>query len=505
MLWLGSATVVARLLDVGATFVVLGLLTQQEMGLGALVLSTAAVVESLSGIGIGAAIVQSNDISEREQSSLFWLTSLLGLALGALLCGLAPVVSAAYDEPELLPLLALSGFKLLFVGVSVVPLQLMNKRLAFREVGAVQTLASLGEASTKIALAAAGTGAWALAGGNVVRGLVLASIVLSFSGFRPRLSFAWSESVRFLRFGLQVAGSGVLQQLYKNADYFLVGKLLGIEALGLYRVAFDVAMQPTEAIIAVVNRVGYPVYSRLASAPEKLFEAFVASTRSFLLMVVPVAAFVFLAAGDLLEILGDGRWSAAIPALRILALAGIVRAVAMTFSLVYLALGRPQLAVLDALSARDACALPALRKDFTIDVYQVHEARALGADCILLIASALALAEMRELEAVAHSLGMAVLVEVHEASELERALQLETPLVGINNRDLRTFETRLETTLDLAERVPPSRIAISESGIARPEDVRRLWDRGVRAYLVGEALMRAANPGSALQQLLKIE
>jgi indole-3-glycerol phosphate synthase len=159
----------------------------------------------------------------------------------------------------------------------------------------------------------------------------------------------------------------------------------------------------------------------------------------------------------------------------------------------------------DLLRARDACALPALRKDFTIDVYQVHEARALGADCILLIASALALAEMRELEAVAHSLGMAVLVEVHEASELERALQRETPLVGINNRDLRTFETRLETTLDLAERVPPSRIAISESGIARPEDVRRLWDRGVRAYLVGEALMRAANPGSALQQLLKIE
>ena len=157
------------------------------------------------------------------------------------------------------------------------------------------------------------------------------------------------------------------------------------------------------------------------------------------------------------------------------------------------------------LRARDACALPALRKDFTLDAYQVHEARAMGADCILLIASALALAEMRELEAIALALGMAVLVEVHEASELEHALQLQSPLVGINNRDLRTFETRLETTLDLAERVPPSRIVISESGIARPEDVRRLWDRGVGAYLVGEALMRAPDPGSALQQLLNFE
>jgi indole-3-glycerol phosphate synthase len=140
-----------------------------------------------------------------------------------------------------------------------------------------------------------------------------------------------------------------------------------------------------------------------------------------------------------------------------------------------------------------------------LDAYQVYEARAMGADCILLIAAAIGLPLMQELESVALGLGMAVLVEVHDGAELERALQLGTPLVGINNRDLRTFETRLETTLQLQSRVPAPRIVVSESGIADKRDVLRLSREGVRAYLVGEALMRAADPGSALADLLKID
>lgn len=152
-------------------------------------------------------------------------------------------------------------------------------------------------------------------------------------------------------------------------------------------------------------------------------------------------------------------------------------------------------------AARAACALPVLRKDFMIDAYQVYEARALGADCILLIAAAIEPARMRELESAAEDLGMAVLVEVHDASELERALQLRTPLIGINNRNLRTFETRLETTLSLRSRVPAPRIVVSESGIASTDDVRTLWEAGVRAILVGEAFMRAPDPGAALSEL----
>jgi indole-3-glycerol phosphate synthase len=152
-------------------------------------------------------------------------------------------------------------------------------------------------------------------------------------------------------------------------------------------------------------------------------------------------------------------------------------------------------------AARAACALPVLRKDFLIDPYQVFESRALGADCVLLIAACLDDAQMRELESLSHRAGMAVLVEVHDATELERARKLETPLLGINNRNLRTFETRLETTLDLLPRVPKDRIVVTESGILSPADVARMRADGVHTFLVGEAFMRAADPGAELRTL----
>ena len=152
-------------------------------------------------------------------------------------------------------------------------------------------------------------------------------------------------------------------------------------------------------------------------------------------------------------------------------------------------------------AARAACNLPVLRKDFLVDAYQVVEARAMGADAILLIAAALDLPTMQEFEAVASELGMAVLVEVHDADELELALQLRTPLIGINNRNLRTFEVSLQTTLGLQSRIPEGRIVVAESGVLAAGDVELLRRHGVNAFLVGEAFMRAPNPGVALAQL----
>ena len=152
-------------------------------------------------------------------------------------------------------------------------------------------------------------------------------------------------------------------------------------------------------------------------------------------------------------------------------------------------------------AARAACSLPVLRKDFIVDAYQVHEARAMGADCVLLIAAALPDAQMREFESLAHALGMAVLVEVHDGAELKVALQLATPLIGINNRDLRSFETRLETTLDLLPHIPAGRVVVTESGILAPADVERMRSNGIGAFLVGEAFMRAEDPGTELARL----
>ncbi|MEQ1590085.1 MAG: indole-3-glycerol phosphate synthase TrpC [Gallionella sp.] len=151
--------------------------------------------------------------------------------------------------------------------------------------------------------------------------------------------------------------------------------------------------------------------------------------------------------------------------------------------------------------ARAACDLPVLRKDFIVDEYQIYQARAMGADAILLIASALMLSQMRAFEALANQLGMAVLVEVHDGRELDMALQLKTPLIGINNRNLRTFEVSLQTTLDLLPSIPKDRIVVTESGIFNAADVKLMRDHQVNTFLVGEAFMRAAEPGVELARV----
>jgi indole-3-glycerol phosphate synthase len=151
--------------------------------------------------------------------------------------------------------------------------------------------------------------------------------------------------------------------------------------------------------------------------------------------------------------------------------------------------------------ARAACSLPVLRKDFIVDAYQILEARAMGADCILLIAAVLQPLQMRDLEAYAHSLGLAVLVEVHDRDELEQSLTLKTPLIGVNNRNLRTFETSIETTIGMLDMVPEDRIVVTESGILSRVDVDRLRAVDVQTFLVGEAFMRADDPGTELARM----
>ncbi|MES2937040.1 MAG: indole-3-glycerol phosphate synthase TrpC [Pseudomonadota bacterium] len=153
--------------------------------------------------------------------------------------------------------------------------------------------------------------------------------------------------------------------------------------------------------------------------------------------------------------------------------------------------------------ARASCDLPVLRKDFMVDAYQVYESRVMGADCILLIAACLDDAQLAQLEAIARSLDMAVLVEVHDRAELERALKLKTPLVGVNNRNLRSFEVSLDTTLGMLNDVPADRLLVTESGILSRDDVKKMRDAGVNAFLVGEAFMRAADPGQALAELFE--
>jgi len=349
LLWLGSATLAARVLDFGATVVVVSVLGKAEMGLATLAISACAILESVSGLGIGSALVQAKELSDREESSLFWFTTAIGVGLGMILLGLAPVLAYTYEKSALLSLVAVSSLKLVLMGVSVVPLQLLSKQLRFREIGTVQTLSSLGEGLVKIALALGGGGAWALVVGNVARGVVLLAALWVFSGFRPRPHFAFDETKRFARFGVQAAGSGLLFHLYRNADYFFVSKLLGVEALGLYKVAFDVAMQPTDTIIAVVGRVGFPVYAKLSHDLAALRATFASNTRSLFLMVAPLAVLIFFCTGTLFQVVGDGRWLGAVPAVQVLVWAGLLRAATTMFPQVYMAVGKPAYATIDSL------------------------------------------------------------------------------------------------------------------------------------------------------------
>lgn len=348
MLWLGSATAVTRLVDLGSSLVILALLSREDMGTAALVLSTGAVVEAASGLGLGQALIQAKNLTADDEQSLFWWTAGIGVCLALVLVVAAPWVAAAYGLPSLLPMVALTGVKMVLVGTAVVPQQLLSKHLMFREAGAAQTLATLGEAVCKISLAAVGLGTWALVLGNVFRGVVLLFVVLRLSRFRPRAHFSWREVKGYQSFGLRVALSGFLFQAYRNADYFLVGKLLGVEALGIYRVAFDLGMQPLEVLYGLINRVSYPIYVKLAHDAGALRSALLRSTRSLMLLGAPIVSFLFFAAGDILALVTHGRWGAAVPAVQILLWGALLRGAAHLFPQIYVAAGRPHYAVLDS-------------------------------------------------------------------------------------------------------------------------------------------------------------
>jgi O-antigen/teichoic acid export membrane protein len=348
MLWLGAATAATRIIDIGSSLVILALLTREQMGTAALVLSTGAVVEALSGMGIAHSLIRAKDLTHDHEQSLFWLTSGMGLVLALVLVGMGPLLAREYSAPVLVPMLALAGLKLLLVGAALVPQQLLSKHLKFREVGAVQTIATLGEGLAKIGFAAAGVGAWAPVLGNVCRGAVLFAAVLAFSTFRPRLHFAWDEAKPHLRFGSRIAATSLLYHSYRNADYFLVGRFLGLEVLGIYRVAFDLAMQPMEIVMNLINRVTYPIYVKLAHDGEALKNALLRNTRSMTLLATPAVVFLFVATEDVLALVTHGRWLAAVPAVQVLVWGALVRGGAHLFPQVYIAVGRPNYAVVDA-------------------------------------------------------------------------------------------------------------------------------------------------------------
>jgi O-antigen/teichoic acid export membrane protein len=347
--WFGSITLLTRLLDLGALLVLLHKMTRADMGLASLVAGVAVVFEAFNGLGVGVALIQAKEVSRRELDSVFWFSCAVGVGLALLMGTSAPLFASFYKQPALASMLVTGALKMIFVGAALVPLQLMARDLKFRGAGMVQTGATALEALTKIVLVLAGLGAWSLVIAGTARGLYTLVVVYLLAPYWPKPHFRMDDIRRFLGFGLRNTFSSAIFYAYKNADYFFIGRYLGIESLGIYRVGFDVAMTPLEVVIQIVNRVAFPVYSRIAHEPKVLAEAFERSCRYVFLLVGPCAVLLFFGAEDAVRVLAHPRWLAAIPIVRILCWAALLRGLAQLFPQLYYAVGRAEYAVYDAL------------------------------------------------------------------------------------------------------------------------------------------------------------
>lgn len=347
--WMGGATLAMRVLDVAGSLLVLKFLAPGEVGLAALAWSIAVAIEAFNGLGVGQVVVRQRELGPAELSGLFWFCTLFGAAATAVVAVVAPFAAVFYADWRLYPMIVVSAAKLILVGAALVPLQLLTRELQFKTAGAVQTLATLGEAVTKVVLVIAGFGAWGLVLANVSRGLWLCLALWRFGSFRPIRAAADATTRGAVRFGFRAALASILYHGYRNLDNLFIGRALGTRVLGIYQTAFQLGMTPLEIVLQLVNRVQYPIYARLRDQPAALVEAFNRSARSLLLLLGPVAALLAFGSTDILTLLAGGKWLPAVPIIQVLVWGSLLRGISQLFPQLYNATGRPGFSVVDAL------------------------------------------------------------------------------------------------------------------------------------------------------------
>ena len=347
--WLGAASAVSRLLDAGSTLGVLWFVSREELGLATLAWSLAVFVEAFNGLGIGTALVQSPTLEREDLSDAFWYAMAVAVVFTGGVCALSPWLAELWGAPAIAGLIRVSALKLLFVSAALVPLSMLNRAMSFERIAACNTLATLGSGVTTLALAALGFGAWALVLGQLVYGVVIFCASHVLSPFRPALRFSLARIRPMAAFGVRSAASGVVYSLYRNADYFFLGRYLGVAAVGIYRVGFDLAMTPTMAVLQIVNRAALPGYAKLQGDRPALSRTFSWTIKSLILMMAPVTVVVAFSAHDLLSIVDKGRWVDAAQVAAWLAWATLLRSLAHLFPQLFSAVGRPTLALVDSL------------------------------------------------------------------------------------------------------------------------------------------------------------
>lgn len=349
--WLGAASLVTRVLDAVFTLGVLWLVSREQLGLATLAWSIGVFIEAFNGLGIGTALIQRAELEEGVLSDAFWYALAVALTFIGAVWVAAPWLASIWDNATLTPLIRASALKLLFVGVALVPLSLLNRSMKFERIALANTLATFGSGASTMTLAWLGFGAWAFVLGQLVYGLVIAVAAFALQPFRPAFSFQFARIKPMAMFGARAAGAGIVYHLYRNADYFIMGRFLGVSAVGVYRVGFELAMTPTVTLLNVVNRAALPAYSRLQTDRAALTRALCWTSQSLSLMLAPITVIIAFGANDLLALINDGEWSGAASVLPWLAWAALLRSLTHLFPQIFYAVGRPSLALFESLAS----------------------------------------------------------------------------------------------------------------------------------------------------------
>lgn len=342
--WLGGATIIAKVTDFSTMLVVLLFLTKQQVGVASLVLSVGMVIEALDGLGTGEALVQARSISRLQLDTLFWFVVIAAAVVAGLTLLAAPWIETIYGEPGMAAYFLASAIKQPLVGAALIPLALMNRELQYERIAMVNVGATFAAALTRLGLAVSGAGAWALVAAYTASGFYTLIGALLARPFRPGFRFQMAEIVPLLRFGIRAAASNIFEQIFKNVDYLLIGWFYGASPLAVYRVAFDVAMEPAMAVGTLVNRTALPVFARVSAVKEQLAQSLTWSLRRLVLLVAPLMVGLMLAADPLTALihdrLGNSYAAAGLP-LKLLAAAALLRVMLQLLSPAMLGSGQP--------------------------------------------------------------------------------------------------------------------------------------------------------------------
>lgn len=346
--WLGGATIIAKIIDFSTILVMLLYLTKEQVGVASLVVSIGMVVEALNGLGTSEALIQTRSVSRLQLDTLFWYVIGAAILVSGLVVVAAPYIQMVYGVDGMKTYFLAIAVKQPLVGAALIPLAIMNKQLQYERVAIVSVCATLAAAVTRMSLGASGAGVWALVAGYSTSGLYTLIGAYLARPFRPGLQFQFTAILPLVRFGIRAGTSNLAEQMFKNVDYLLVGWFYGASQLAIYRVAFDVAMEPAMAIGTVINRTALPVFARVSTVRSHLMQTLTWSLRKIATLVVPLMVALILVADPLMSLIHDhqgGSYVAAAGPLKLLAAAALFRITLQLLSTMMVGTGSPGAAV----------------------------------------------------------------------------------------------------------------------------------------------------------------